>query len=37
MCSAFWGESMNSWFIAFLIGVILGYIIGVYLPIPGIR
>ena len=28
---------MNSAVIAFIIGVILGYIVGVYLPIPGIK
>jgi uncharacterized membrane-anchored protein YhcB (DUF1043 family) len=30
-------EEMNSAIIAFIIGVIIGYIVGLYLPIPGIR
>jgi len=28
---------MNMAMVAFIIGVIAGYIIGLYLPIPGIR
>jgi len=29
--------SMNMAAIAFIVGVVIGYIIGLYLPIPGIR
>jgi tetrahydromethanopterin S-methyltransferase subunit C len=28
---------MNSAIITFIIGVIIGYLVGVYLPIPGIK
>ncbi len=28
---------MNSAIIIFIIGVIIGYIVGLYLPIPGIK
>jgi hypothetical protein len=28
---------MNSAVIAFIIGMIVGYIVGLYLPIPGIK
>lgn len=28
---------MNSAIAAFIIGVIIGYVIGLYLPIPGIK
>jgi tetrahydromethanopterin S-methyltransferase subunit C len=28
---------MNSAVIAFIIGAIIGYLVGVYLPIPGIK
>jgi len=31
------GYFMNSAVITFIIGVIIGYIIGLYLPIPGIK
>lgn len=31
------GDVMNTAIIAFIIGVIIGYIAGIYLPIPGIK